>query len=49
MIDTHSHYMPPQVAQNTMFFKVNWSDLDRQLKVMDESGIEKSQIGRAHV
>jgi len=27
-----------------MFFKVNWSDLDRQLKVMDESGIEKSLL-----
>jgi predicted TIM-barrel fold metal-dependent hydrolase len=36
--------MPPSVAQNTMFFKVNWSDLDRQLKVMDESGIEKSLL-----
>lgn len=36
--------MPPLVAQNTMFFKVNWSDLDRQLAVMDQAGIEKSVL-----
>ncbi|MDP2654744.1 MAG: amidohydrolase family protein [Candidatus Omnitrophota bacterium] len=44
MIDVHSHYMPPDVAQNTMFFKVNWSDLDRQLETMDQCGIEKSVL-----
>jgi len=44
IIDAHSHYMPPEVAQNTAFFKVNWSDLDRQLAVMDEQGIEKSLL-----
>ena len=38
IIDAHSHYMPPEVAKNTAFFKVNWSDLDRQLAVMDEHG-----------
>jgi len=27
-----------------MFFKVNWSDLDRQLGIMDELGIEKSVL-----
>jgi len=44
ILDAHSHYMPPQVAQNTTFFKVNWSDLDRQLAVMDQNGIEKSLL-----
>ena len=39
--DAHSHYMPTEVAQNTAFFKVGWSDVDRQLSVMDEHGIEK--------
>lgn len=44
IIDAHSHYMPPEVAQNTMFFKVNWSDLERQVAVMDQLGIERSLL-----
>lgn len=44
IIDAHSHYMPPDVAVNTAFFKVAWSDLDRQLSVMDECGIAKALL-----
>ena len=44
IIDAHSHYMPPDVAQNTAFFKVAWSDIDRQLSLMDECGIEKALL-----
>lgn len=44
IIDAHSHYMPPEVAQNTAFFKQGWSDLDRQLGVMDEHDIERSVL-----
>ena len=44
IIDAHSHYMPPAVAENTAFFKVAWSDLNRQLSLMDECGIEKSLL-----
>lgn len=44
IIDIHSHYIPPQVGQNTAFFKVGWSDLDRQLATMDQCGIEKSVL-----
>ena len=44
IIDAHSHYMPLQVAQKTMFFKVGWSDVDRQLAVMDEYGINKALL-----
>ncbi len=44
IFDTHTHYMPPEVAQNTAFFKVNWSDLDRQLALMDQNGIERSLL-----
>jgi len=36
--------MPPDVAQNTAFFKVAWSDSDRQLSLMDECGIEKALL-----
>ncbi|MBI5149506.1 MAG: amidohydrolase [Candidatus Omnitrophica bacterium] len=44
IIDAHSHYMPPEVAQKTAFFKVNWSDIDRQLAVMDQNKIEKALL-----
>ncbi len=43
-IDAHSHYMPPKVAEHTMFFKVGWSDVDGQLKLMDEHGVEKAAL-----
>ena len=44
IIDAHSHYMPPVVAKNTAFFKVAWSDVDRQLSLMDECGIAKALL-----
>ena len=44
ILDAHSHYMPAEVAANTAFFKVGWSDIDRQLSVMDEFGIEKAVL-----
>ena len=44
IIDAHSHYMPPEVAQNTAFFKVGWSDIDRQLAVMDANNIERALL-----
>ncbi|MBU0468983.1 MAG: amidohydrolase, partial [Candidatus Omnitrophica bacterium] len=44
IIDCHSHYMPKEVAQNTAFFKVAWSDVDRQLSAMDSNGIDKALL-----
>lgn len=44
IIDAHSHYMPPTVARETSFFKVNWSDVPRQLKVMDTHSIDKALL-----
>ena len=42
IIDFHSHFIPPEIAQHTAFFKVNWSDIDKQLQSMDALGIEKA-------
>lgn len=44
IFDGHSHYMPPEVATHTTFYKVNWSDLDRQLSLMDGLNIEKALL-----
>lgn len=44
IIDAHSHYMPPEVARHTAFFRAGWSDVDRQLSLMDECGIAKALL-----
>ncbi len=44
IIDGHSHYMPPRVAQNTAFFKEFWSDSNRQLALMDENHIDRALL-----
>lgn len=44
IFDAHSHYMPPAVAEKTAFFKAGWSDLERQLKTMDDLGIERALL-----
>lgn len=38
------HWMPQEIAQNTAFFKVQWSDFDLLLKSMDEAGIGKAVL-----
>jgi len=44
IFDAQAHYMPPEVAEKTTFFKVNWSDCEKQLAVMDQFGIERSLL-----
>jgi len=44
IIDAHSHYIPPEIARNTAFFKVGWSDIDRQLTNMDQNKIDMSLL-----
>jgi len=44
IIDIHGHFMPSEVAKNTAFFKVNWSDIERQLGVMEENAIDQSLL-----
>jgi uncharacterized protein len=43
-IDAHSHYMPPEVAANTAFFKEHWSDTDKQLRLMDEYHVNQAVL-----
>ncbi len=44
IIDAHSHYMPPQVAEKTAFFKQFWSDPDAQLKLMDVHSVAQAVL-----
>ncbi len=43
-VDAHSHYMPPEVAAKTAFFKEHWSDAARQLALMDEYHIQQALL-----
>ena len=42
--DAHSHWMPPEVAEHTAFYKKGWSDSDLLLKTLDDAGIEKAVL-----
>lgn len=44
IIDAHSHYMPPEVAGHTAFFKEHWSDAAKQLRLMDEYHIDQAVL-----
>jgi len=43
-IDAHSHYMPPEVAAHTAFFKEHWSDAVKQLRLMDEYHVDQAVL-----
>ncbi len=43
-IDAHSHFMPPEVAAQTAFFKEFWSDADKQLRLMDEYHVDQALL-----
>ena len=43
-IDAHSHYMPPEVAAHTAFFKEHWSDAAKQLRLMDEYHVNQAVL-----
>lgn len=43
-IDAHSHYMPPEVAAKTAFFKEHWSDAESQLCLMDEHHVDQAVL-----
>ena len=42
--DCHSHWMPPEVAQATTFFKKGWSDIDQLLFRLDQKGVERAVL-----
>lgn len=43
-IDAHSHYMPPEVAAKTAFFKEHWSDTESQLRLMDDNHVNQALL-----
>src|SRR3989338_8667465 len=44
IIDAHSHWLPEEIINNAHFFHKGWNDIEAQVKMMEEAGIEKSVI-----
>lgn len=44
IIDAHSHWLPEEIINNAHFFHKGWNDIEAQIKMMDEAGIDKAVI-----
>lgn len=44
IIDSHSHWLPEEIINNAHFFHKGWSDIESQVKMMDEAGIDKAVL-----
>ena len=44
IIDSHSHYLPLEIVKSSSFYHPGWSDIEGELKAMDEFGIEKAVL-----
>ncbi|MDI6759143.1 MAG: amidohydrolase family protein [Candidatus Omnitrophota bacterium] len=44
LIDSHSHWLPEEIITNAHFFHKGFSDIEAQLKIMDEIGIRKAVL-----
>lgn len=44
IIDSHSHWLPDEIISNAHFFSNSWGDIESQIKMMKENGIDKAVI-----
>lgn len=44
IIDSHAHWLPEEIVSNAHFFSKAWSDIESQVKMMDEAGIDKAVL-----
>ncbi|PIP19703.1 MAG: hypothetical protein COT38_01985 [Candidatus Omnitrophica bacterium CG08_land_8_20_14_0_20_41_16] len=44
IIDAHSHWLPEGIINNAHFYHKGWGDIEAQLKMMDEAGIDKAVL-----
>ena len=42
IFDAHNHWLPEEIINNAHFFNKDWGDIEGQLKVMDQEGIDKT-------
>jgi len=44
IIDAHAHWLPEEIIANAHFFSKSWGDIEAQIKIMDETGIDKAVL-----
>lgn len=44
IIDSHAHWLPEEIIKNAHFFSKSWADIESQIKMMDETGIDKAVL-----
>lgn len=44
IIDAHSHWLPLEIVENAHFFHKGWSDIEGQVKAMQDAGIDKAVL-----
>ena len=44
IIDAHSHWLPEGIINQAHFYHKGWGDIEAQLKMMDEAGIDKAVL-----
>lgn len=44
IIDSHSHWLPEEIINNAHFFSRAWGDIEAQVKMMEEAGIDKAVL-----
>jgi predicted TIM-barrel fold metal-dependent hydrolase len=44
IIDSHSHWLPAEIINNAHFFSKAWGDVDAQVAMMDDCGIDKAVL-----
>ncbi len=44
IIDSHSHWLPDEIISNAHFFSRAWGDIESQVRMMEENGIDKAVI-----
>jgi len=44
IIDSHSHWLPDEIITNAHFFHKGWGDIEAQVKMMAESGVDKAVL-----
>jgi len=44
IIDSHSHWLPEGIINNAHFYHKGWSNIEAQLKMMDEAGVDRAVL-----
>jgi predicted TIM-barrel fold metal-dependent hydrolase len=44
IIDAHSHWLPEEIISNAHFFSKSWGDIEAQLAIMEDAGIDQAVL-----